>query len=36
MQQNLAEVSERLKPGSTPAAERAARAVLQVMTTKPK
>jgi lipid-A-disaccharide synthase len=36
MQQNLAEVSERLKPGSTPAAERAARAVLQVMTAKPK
>ena len=36
MQRDLADVREKLKPGVTAAAERAARAVLQVMTANPK
>jgi lipid-A-disaccharide synthase len=36
MQKDLAEVREKLKPGAAPAAERAARAVLQPMSANPK
>jgi lipid-A-disaccharide synthase len=36
MQNDLAEIREKLKPGTQPAADRAAQAVLQVMTAKPK